>query len=223
LQPLKTKKQKKMGRAGNLAASPAAFSSPLHMGDYDISRMTRIEFNRLKDLVATYARTPGLSFWERRQCALEFVRACSATVAAEQAVLLPLLRRFPGDVSPALVERAGRRRAGLLRALEELDAARPDSPQHDALLERCYVLLTAAFAEMDQRLLPVLDRACGARERNAQGHRFYLYRLLFAPTRPHSWIPADMAGGLVGAAVNAALAPLDWARDLARFGLALPV
>lgn len=212
-----------MGRAGNVAASPAAFSSPSHMADYDISRMARIEFNRLKDLVQTYARTPGLSWQQRRQCALEFVRACSATVAAEQAVLLPLLRRFPDDVSPPLVERAGRRRAGLLRALEHLDAARPDAPQYDAALERCVVLLTAAFSEMDQRLLPALDRACPPRERDAHGRRFYLYRLLLAPTRPHSWVPADLGGGLVGAAVNAALAPLDWARDVGRFGLALPV
>lgn len=209
--------------SGNLVSSPTAFSSAQHMDHYDISRMTRLEYNRLKDVVQSFARTPGLSWPERRTAANDFLRACSSTVAAEQAVLLPLLRQYPDDVPPALVDRAYERRAGLLRALEQLDAAHPIAPDFDAKLERCFILLTAAFTEMDQNLLPALDRRCPWETREKVGRRFYLYRLLFAPTRPHAWVPAEAGGGVIGAAVNAVLAPLDWARDLGRFGLAMPV
>jgi len=212
-----------MGRSGNVVSSPMAFSSAQHMGHYDVSRLIRIEYNRLKENVQTFARTPGLSFAERRTAAQDFLRAASQTVAAEQAVLLPLLRRYPEDqINQELVDRAFERRVGLLKALEALDAANPTAPDFDAKLERCWILLNAA-TEMDQRLLPALDRHCAWEKREQYGRRFYLYRLLFAPTRPHSWVPAEMAGGLIGAAINTAMAPMDWAKDLGRFGFAMPV
>jgi hypothetical protein len=212
-----------MVRSGNVASSPMAFSSAQHFDRFCLSRLVRIDYNRIKDLVQTFARTPGLSFAERRTAAQDFLRAASSTVAAEQAVLLPLLRRYPEDINQELVDHAFERRVGLLKALEALDAATPTAPDFDAKLERCWILLNAAYTEMDQRLLPALDRHCPWQKRERHGRRFYLYRLVLAPTRPHSWVPAEMAGGLIGAAINTAMAPMDWAKDLGRFGFAMPV
>lgn len=212
-----------MGRSGNVVSSPMAFSSAQHMSHYDISRLVRIQHYALRDMMQTFSRTPGISFAERRTTVNDFVRAASSTVAAEQAVLLPLLRQYPETISPELVDRAFERRRGILRTLEALDSGNPTRPDFDARLERCWVLINAAFLEVDQQLLPALDRHCSWEKRESHGKRFYLYRLLFAPTRPHSWVPAEVGGGFLGGIVNAALAPLDWARDMARYGFAMPV
>jgi len=193
------------------------------MSSYDISRLVRIEFNRSKEIFSTFAHTDALNHLERRQIALGFLRSASATVAAEEAVLLPTLREHAeaAMLSTELIERAAERRAGLKRALEQLDASPRADPRFDAKVERCWILLSAAFHETDQRLLPPFDRHASPRAREGAGRRFYLFRLLLAPTHPHPRAPSCSTA--VGLALNCAMAPFDWAHDLLRFGPAMPL
>jgi hypothetical protein len=210
-----------MGKS-NAISSPLAFSSRAHMSSYDISRLVRIEFHRNKDLYSSFSHTAGLDHLSRRHLALSFLRSASQTVAAEEAVLLPLLRQYPEDVSAELVERAAERRAGLKKALEQLDASSgPSDAAFDGKVERAWVLLSAGFHELDQKLLPQLDRHCPLNVRERHGRRFFLFRTLLALTRAHAWAPS--CSSIAGLAVNAAMAPLDWARDLVRFGPAMPL
>jgi hypothetical protein len=222
-----------MGRSSGNLASPMAFSSASHMSDYDICRMARLEFNKVKDEYVSMSRTPGLGWRERRALAHDFVRDCSRTVAAEEAVLLPLLQRYKGDLPAELLERAGQRRLQIKTALLAIDLAPAADPAFDAKMSAAWTYVCAAFADGD-RLLCILDRHCPVEERRRAGRAFYTYRLLLAPTRPHPRLPAAGAAGspirrvsVLGsaacAALGAAVAPFDWCRDLVRFGFAMPV
>mgnify|MGYP003852372271 CR=1 FL=1 len=70
------------------------------------------------------------------------------SVAAEQAVLLPLLRQYPETISPELVDRAFERRRGILRtALYEAPLARiQNTIVVQSLRERVCFLGTLGFA-----------------------------------------------------------------------------
>lgn len=223
-----------MGKSTGHLASPMAFSSPQHFERWDILRMARAEHHRLKDIMSTIVHTPGLSYRERHALAHQFLRDASRTTAAEEAVLLPLLRRYSDYLPSVLVERAADRRAFLKRQLAVLDQAPLSDVSLDAKVSACWIAASSAFNELDQRFLPLIDRHCPPQVKTAAGRAFYLYRHLLAPTRPHtllvptagaagSPLPGNAFGSACSAMMGALVAPVDWARDVARWGVATPV
>lgn len=197
---------------------PGALHAAAPGHNVSLVEAVRSDHAAFRDVMLSIEATAHLGPREKLAAVFDLVRAVAQHSMAEELVLYPLARAtLPAGQHATDVDLAFHRQ--LRSELSALSWCSPYDPALDAKLMRAWATLSEHMAEEERELLPALESAATPERLLAAGRMFGAAKML-APTRPHVAAPMTPPLNLIASVFTA---PLDWAMDLWRFGLAPPM
>jgi hemerythrin-like domain-containing protein len=186
---------------------------PEEWGGRSIARVLADEHTRLQTLLDDAVALSGLNAPDGpsrpRQVADAFIAAMSRHLSAEAQELYPAARSTLDDGDRLIDDEIEADRA-LLRSLNDLHRADPDSDEFAALLSRVGLQLHRHVRTADEEIFPGLRRRLDREQQVKLGNRIDIFEEA-APTRPHPRTPSKPPFNKV---VDPALGTIDKMRDL---------
>jgi hemerythrin superfamily protein len=175
----------------------------------DAIQLIRRDHRTIEQLFKTFERAADVE--QRRRAAREIIRELSLHAGIEEQILYPALRNagFESEVLDALEEHHAAK-----VTLAELDAMSASGERFVPKMKVLIANVRLHIEEEERELLPALERALEADERQELGAALETVKRV-APTRPHPTAPDSPPANIVA---SAAAGMLDRARDAIRGG-----